>query len=150
MVVEAESSKIGRLILPPALWSVMCAAPRIAITAPVPARAAYLTHAYADVIADPDRLAVLLDPLRAHRGHGVVDGWLALLRGGNHLALAAALIDQHYDPAYAKSRAEHDHDVIGTVQADRLDDSGQDQVAASVAALVNGPQSLGRLRAYGR
>ncbi len=138
VLVEAESSKIGRLVLPPQLWAAMCAVPRISISAPVKARAAYLVGAYADVIADPDRLAALLVPLRAYRGHSVVDGWLTLLRMGDHLGLATALIDQHYDPAYAKSRAVHDHDLFGTVLADALDNAGQDQVAAAVAALVKG------------
>src|SRR6185312_5755554 len=34
VVVESESSKIGERMIPPALWKLMEAAPRIAVTAP--------------------------------------------------------------------------------------------------------------------
>jgi len=40
VVLEAESSKIGRLSLPPSLWTAMCAAPRIMVTASLQTRAA--------------------------------------------------------------------------------------------------------------
>jgi tRNA 2-selenouridine synthase len=136
VAVEAESSKIGRLIVPPSLWAAMCAAPRIDLVAPVEARAAYLVEAYADVIADPARLADLLQPLRHHRGHGVVDGWLALLAQGAHRALAAALITDHYDPAYARSRAAHRPAVIGQAAAGRLDAAGIDALAAQAEAML--------------
>ena len=52
VVVEAESSKIGDCRLPPELWKAMVAAPRVAIAAPLAARAGYLARAYADLIAD--------------------------------------------------------------------------------------------------
>ena len=137
VLVEAESSKIGRLIVPPALWAAMCAAPRIDLVAPVEARADYLVAAYADVIADPARLSDLLQPLRHHRGHGVVDGWLALLAQGAHRALAAALISDHYDPAYARSRAAHRPVVLGQAGAGRLDAAGIDALAAQAEALIS-------------
>jgi tRNA 2-selenouridine synthase len=138
VVMEAESSKIGQRVLPPMLWEPMCAAPRIVVSAPVAARADYLVQAYADVIADPERLAGQLDPLRRFRGHGVVDGWLGLLAQGRHRDLAEALMVEHYDPAYAKSRAVHHPEVIAEVEAATLDDAGQEAVAGRIAALVNG------------
>ena len=46
VVVEAESSRIGRLTLPPAIWRAMGAAPRITLEAPVPERARYLVETY--------------------------------------------------------------------------------------------------------
>jgi tRNA 2-selenouridine synthase len=138
VVVEAESSKIGKIAIPPVLWAAMCVAPRVEIEAPVSARAAYLVEAYADVIADPDRLAGLLYPLRYHRGHAVVDGWLALLARGDHLGLASALMVEHYDPAYAKSRAVHAPEVVARVQAARLDEARVEAMAAEVESVVSG------------
>jgi tRNA 2-selenouridine synthase len=138
VLIEAESSKIGRRSIPPVLWAEMCAAPRINIGAPVAARAAYLTRAYGDVIANPERLARLMEPLRAFRGHDVIDGWLALLAAGDHEKLARAMIEQHYDPAYAKSRAIHAPEILATVHADQLHDEGQNRVADQIAALVSG------------
>jgi tRNA 2-selenouridine synthase len=138
VVVEAESSRIGRLTVPPSLWSAMCAAPRIALQAPVAARAAYLLEAYADVIAEPGRLAALLQPLRQFRGHATVEGWLALLSRGAYHDLATALIEDHYDPAYAKSRAAHRPRVLAELRAGMLDAGGQEALAAGVEALVSG------------
>jgi tRNA 2-selenouridine synthase len=138
VVVEAESSKVGECVIPPVLWSVMRAAPRIVLSAPVEARAGYLLRAYADVIADPDRLAGLLQPLRERRGHGVVDGWLSLLAAGAHEELATALMVQHYDPAYAKSRAVHAPEIIADLSVEALDEAGQEMVAARIEALVSG------------
>jgi tRNA 2-selenouridine synthase len=138
VLIEAESSRIGRIVLPPALWKAMCAAPRIEIAAPIEARAAYLTAAYADLWAAPARLLALLDPLRAHRGHAVVDGWARLLAAGEAQALARALIEDHYDPAYRRSRAAHRPEVIARVEAGALDPDGIAAAAAAVAGIVSG------------
>jgi tRNA 2-selenouridine synthase len=137
VVVEAESSKIGKLIIPPRLWEGMCRAPRIEISAPLAARATYLTEAYADVIADPELLAQRIAPLRFHRGHALVDGWLALLNAGDFNSLAASLMEHHYDAAYAKSRAVHEHEVLAALSTDRLDAAGQEDLAARIEALVS-------------
>ena len=137
VLVEAESSKIGQIVLPPQLWQGMTAAPRIEIAAPVAARAAFLTQAYEDVTADPEALSRRLDPLRAHRGHAVVDGWQALLAERSFRALAEALIVEHYDPAYARSRAAHAHPVIARLGAERLDAAGLDELAGRIAAVLS-------------
>ena len=138
VVVEAESSKIGKIVIPPVVWAAMCAAKRVEVVAPVEARAKYLVGAYADVIVDPERLAGMLQPLRYHRGHAVVDGWLALLARADHRGLAEALMVEHYDPAYAKSRAVHAPEVVATVRAERLDAAGVEALAAQVEAVVSG------------
>jgi tRNA 2-selenouridine synthase len=104
VLVEAESAKVGQLSLPPSLWSAMLAAPRIAFSAPVAARAQWLADQYRDLTEAPESLAALLDGLRTMRGNAVVDGWHLLLKAGDWVALAQALITQHYDPGYARSR----------------------------------------------
>ncbi|EYD73078.1 tRNA 2-selenouridine(34) synthase MnmH [Limimaricola hongkongensis] len=136
VLVEAESSKIGRITLPPALWAVMTQAPRIEITAPIGARAEFLARQYEDVSADPARLSRLLDQLRAHRGHEVVDGWQALLAQRRMVELSAALMAEHYDPAYARSRAAHDPQFAASVAAATLDAAGLDRAADEIAAAM--------------
>jgi tRNA 2-selenouridine synthase len=44
---------------------------------------------------------------------------------------------QHYDPAYSKSRDVHEHEVIATLDTDRLDNSGQAQLASRIAELIS-------------
>ena len=117
VLVEAESSKVGDLIVPPALWGAMKQARRVEVSAPVGARAAYLVEAYADMIRQTVVLREKLDQLRRHRGAAVVEHWQGLLEAGDHVGLARSLIETHYDPAYAKSRAVHDPDFMATIEA---------------------------------
>lgn len=137
VLVEAESSKIGRLNVPKSLWQAMLTAPRIVVDAPEPARAAYLADAYREVIADPDRLAGKLRPLRRLRGHATVDRWIGLSQKGALVELSHALMIEHYDPSYAKSRRIDEREVIATVQTDRLDESGQERLADQIAGTIN-------------
>ncbi|TMV09651.1 tRNA 2-selenouridine(34) synthase MnmH [Ruegeria sediminis] len=137
VVVEAESSKIGERILPPSLWTALRAAPRIEVAAPLEARTAYLTAAYKDILSDSQRLKERLDPLRLHRGHEVVDGWFALIEGGDKLGLTRTLMEQHYDPAYLKSRKSHGADAVAKVTAETLDAQGLQAAAAKIESIVS-------------
>lgn len=123
VVVEAESARIGDLRLPPALWKAMIRAPRIVIEAPVPARAAYLAQAYADLLADPEELLELLAGLRALVGAERVAHWQDLTRAAAWRDLAAELVEHHYDPAYARARARDDAPVAATVATAGLSDT---------------------------
>jgi tRNA 2-selenouridine synthase len=133
-VIEAESSKIGKLIVPPSIWTAMLAAPRIEITAPLAARAAFLTQAYAQITEDPKTVATQLDHLRRVRGHAVVDHWITLLDGGDLPALATALMVDHYDPAYAKSRRQA---PLAVIKAEALNEDGLENAATEIAAVVS-------------
>ncbi|NOD47017.1 MULTISPECIES: tRNA 2-selenouridine(34) synthase MnmH [unclassified Ruegeria] len=137
VVVEAESSKIGSLILPPSLWTALCAAPRVQITAPIEARTAYLVRAYDDILSDSDRLRDRLSPLRFHRGHEVVDGWMCLIDAGEKHALTQALMEQHYDPAYTKSRRSRSVEVLANLDIASLDDGGLSAAASQIESLLD-------------
>lgn len=137
VVVEAESSKIGSLILPPSLWGALRAAPRIRITASIEARTAYLVNAYDDILSDRDRLRDRLSPLRFHRGHAVVDGWLALIEADDKPALTRALMEQHYDPAYDKSHATKQVDVIAQIESKTLDTGGLAEAAGRIEMVLD-------------
>ena len=52
VVSEAESSKIGDRMLPPALWTRLTEAPRIELSATLADRAAYLAATYGEITAD--------------------------------------------------------------------------------------------------
>lgn len=136
VVVEAESSKIGRIALPSSVWAGMLAAPRIVLQSPVTARAEYLARAYREVIADPDVVASKLAPLRRLRGHAVVDHWIELSRQGALVALSQALMTDHYDPSYAKSRRIDERDILADVAVDMLDNDGQERAADAIAAAL--------------
>lgn len=112
VVVEAESSKVGDCRVPPVLWKAMVGAPRVAIRAPLAARAGYLARAYRDLTEDQPRLDQVLGLLRPQHAAEVVDAWIALAREGAFQDLAADLMARHYDPRYEKHRAR----VAGAVE----------------------------------
>ena len=66
---------------------------------PLPARA------YADLTADPAEIARVIDLLRPQHAAEVIHRWQALAAAGDHETLAAELMEQHYDPRYARQRA---------------------------------------------
>ena len=118
--VEAESSKVGDCTVPPSLWAQMQTAPRVEVTAPLHARAAYLTTAYADLTTDAVRLKTQIDMLRPYHAGAVIEAWQGLAGAGDFAPLAAGLIDAHYDPRYAKS-AENAADPVKRYALDDLD-----------------------------
>jgi tRNA 2-selenouridine synthase len=138
VLVEAESSKVGDRIIPPSLWAAMKAAPRIEISAPLAARTAYLVRAYDDILSDSARMAQQLGRLRGHRGNAVVDGWLALIKAGDKPGLTQALMRQHYDPAYDKSRKAIGAVAVARVRAASLDAPGLEAAAAGIEAAIAG------------
>ncbi|AWB49554.1 tRNA 2-selenouridine(34) synthase MnmH [Gemmobacter aquarius] len=133
VVVEAESSKVGEVRLPPKLWRAMVAAPRVAIAASRAARAGYLVTAYADMVADPARLDGILASLRAAHPADVIADWRVMAAAGRFVELAEALMEHHYDPRYGKHRARMEV-PFAEVPVEGLDDL--DVVAARVADAI--------------
>ena len=107
VLVEAESSKVGERLVPPALWAAMRAAPRLRLAAPVEDRVRYLCRAYADLFADlplfKDRLALLT----RLQGHARIAEWHALAEAGAFETLVHDLVARHYDSRYARHRQGH-------------------------------------------
>ncbi len=134
VAVEAESSKIGNLSVPPSVWAAMRAAPRVRLSAPLDARAGYLVRAYADIIADPEALQATLDLLVPLQGKARVEEWSGLARSGHYEQLAADLMQHHYDPRYAKSRAAQGGGMVAEVSLDDLTPARLDEAAARIEA----------------
>ena len=100
--VEAESSKIGEVNVPPSLWKAMIAAPRYEVNAPLAARAAHLVRSYPDMVSDAVKLESVLAKLVRYHGHDRVDAWRALAAAGEYARMAAELVTEHYDPKYTR------------------------------------------------
>jgi tRNA 2-selenouridine synthase len=138
VVVEAESSKIGERMTPPMLWKAMLAAPCIDVRVPLPARARYLVSAYSDIVEDQAALERTLARLPGRHGRKRLAEWLDLARSGQFDVLAQALMQDHYDPAYQRSRREDHRRQLGVVEVDDLDPASQVAAAARIAELVTG------------
>jgi tRNA 2-selenouridine synthase len=122
VVVEAESSKVGDLNVPPQIWGAMCNAPRIEVVASLQARARYFPVAYPDLIADPDRFCAGIWRLRSLHAAGHIEKWLKMVREGAYEGVAAELMQWHYDPRYAKSAERFAPNIRGEVALAGLSD----------------------------
>ncbi len=136
VVFEAESSKVGDLIVPPSVWKAMTAAARIEISAPVAARAAYLARTYADLTADAPALSLALAALKPMQGGERVVNWQTMASQGRFEELAAELCVLHYDPRYAKSRARWTRAPLARLTAERLDDAEIEALADGVVSAL--------------
>lgn len=139
VVVEAESSKIGECRLPPEIWKAMVRAPRVALVAQPADRARYLTRAYADMVADADRLQSVIAQLRPLHAQEVIAEWQGMAGAGAFTVLAESLMTRHYDPRYAKHRARIVVPVTeidaGPLTPETLPEAAA-RVAAAVAAIL--------------
>lgn len=130
--VEAESNKIGRLILPPMLWRAMIAADHVMISAPLGARVQYLTRAYSDLLANVDRLCAKLEQLRAYHGAERVASWQQMAQAGHFETLAQELVTHHYDPRYLKAQSRHARAPLTTIAMQGLTDADLDAAAGEI------------------
>ena len=131
VLVEAESSKIGRLQVPPSVWARMLGADRFVVEARLEARASYLARSYADLTADSAELSRTLELLRPLQGAARVEEWRTLADEGRFEALAGALMSTHYDPRYAKSRPEGD--VVLRMELGEMSEEELENAACRIA-----------------
>lgn len=132
LYLEAESSRIGSLAVPASLWSAMRIAPRVRSEAPIGERVARVLADYAWLQEDRSRLVALIRRLPTHHSRADREAWLAMATDGDLAPLVEALMQAHYDPAYARAVRAHDRPAIGCVSM-----SGPiGEAAARVAALV--------------
>jgi tRNA 2-selenouridine synthase len=132
ILAEAESSKIGDLMLPPALWTRLAEAPRIELAAEPAARARYLVEAYADIIADRAALETAFERLPVHPSAKRLEGWRALADAGSFAELAQTVMALHYDPAYERARKKHGRRLLAQVPLDPCDPASQETAADAV------------------
>ncbi len=131
LFLEAESSAVGRVRLPPSLWAAMGQARVVRVEAPVAARARFLTRAYPDLVEDADLLHTRIERLRPYQAKDRIAAWHELADREAFTALAEELIAHHYDPRYRRTGREGRR-KIGVVAADDLTDADLARVAARV------------------
>nr|WP_223115788.1 tRNA 2-selenouridine(34) synthase MnmH [Paracoccus amoyensis] len=134
VVVESESSRIGNLNVPKAVWQAICAAPRIQLDVPLDARAKFTADGYRAMVADPARIASIIAAMTTlHPAERIAD-WQARIAAADWNALALGLLRDHYDPRYRRHRARHDDGKGRLVALDNLSDL--DLAAAKVQAAL--------------
>ena len=136
MVIEAESSKVGERMVPPAIWTAMSEAPSIRLEAPPEARAAYLAGVYAETAGDVEALMALLSRLPSKPGARRLAEWRARLEAGDLEPVALDLVETHYDPAYRRSSRQHERPVLGRIDLATVTGPDLDRAAEAVVALA--------------
>ncbi|MBM2577759.1 tRNA 2-selenouridine(34) synthase MnmH [Jannaschia sp. Os4] len=131
LFLEAESTAIGRIRLPPSLWAAMGTAEVVRLDAPAHARAAHLVRAYPD-LSDPTLLCERIDSLRPYNPRDRIEAWHAMAAEGRLEPLAAALIEHHYDPRY-RDHGGARREVLRL----RLEDLSDGALAGAAERIVN-------------
>ncbi len=132
VIVEAESSKVGQRMVPPALWQAMAQAPRIELSASPQARAAYLVRTYRDIAGDRAALDEAMRRLPTPPGRKRLEAWGQLADAGDFEALALALMELHYDPAYRRSSRKDARPSLGEVDLGALEAGDLDAAADEI------------------
>jgi tRNA 2-selenouridine synthase len=111
--------------------AIMKAAPR--------ARAQYLVRAYGDIIARPHLIAAAIERLRPFHSKETIESWRILVDARDFGALAEALMREHYDPLYDRSRKRRAGAPVLELSLAGLAPADIDMAARRVAAM-SGPQ----------
>ena len=135
-VIEAESSRIGDLTVPRAVWKALIAAPRLRIEVPLEARAAYTAAAYAEAVAQPGRMEATVARLASLHPAERIARWRAMARQADWPRLAAELMAQHYDPRYGRQRLRHGALERAVVSVPDLSEAGLEGASAAVEAAI--------------
>ncbi len=132
--VEAESSKIGTITLPDALFNAMHAGECLLLETPLEVRVAGLLEDYRHYLADPETLIAHLRALHRFHGSQQLEHWTSLIRAGDFAALVAELLTLHYDPSYFRATSKHyaNLDRARRVPLDNLSPEALKEIAATI------------------
>ena len=142
VIAEAESSKIGDRMVPPALWQAMAGARRIEVRAPRGARARYLVTAYREIVEDRAALEEAFRRLPVYPAQKRLEDWRRLADAGEFATLAEALVELHYDPAYARSSKKDARPKLGIVEMADLRPADLARAADEIARLAGASEKI--------
>ncbi|NBW53857.1 MAG: tRNA 2-selenouridine(34) synthase MnmH [Betaproteobacteria bacterium] len=101
--VEAESKKVGNVSVPDSLIETMRASECIDLSLQLPERVALLMEDYAFFAQDPALFCDRLQTLVQACGKPTIAQWQQMVHAGKTQEVVEALLQQHYDPTYARS-----------------------------------------------
>ncbi len=134
--IEAESSRIGKLNIPPVLWQAMRQADRIVISAPLAARVRHVMGEFAHLRQDRNKLVEIIERLRHYHSNSTLQEWQELASTREFESLVYQLITRHYDPKYKRQSRQRAHERIGSCEAQDLTPEGIQRAAMEIERLV--------------
>jgi tRNA 2-selenouridine synthase len=133
--VEAESKKVGRLLVPEAVTAAMRQAPTIHLSVPMAERVRLCREDYAHFAADPASMVARLAPLKPLVGGDELVRWRSLADAGRVDELFEGIMTAHYDPCYARSTTREFGPGDGA-NTRHLESLQPDALAATARALI--------------
>ena len=107
--IEAESSRVGNISLPKALWHAMGSASMVELQSDINTRLTLLKRDYSHLLdKDSPDLQKLITGMVARHGYEVTQSWQDALQQGDFDSFVIALLTDHYDPAYQRASLRHD------------------------------------------
>lgn len=138
--IEAESKKVGRLLVPDELTAAMRRAPTTHLSVPMAERVRLCREDYAHFAADPCSMVAKLQSLKPLVGGEELARWQALADAGRADELFERLMTQHYDPAYSRSTTREfgpgdsaNHLALDSLQPDALAVTARTMIASRTA-----------------
>jgi len=107
VIIESESRKVGNLRVPEALVARMWQSECVWLETALPVRVALLMRDYHHFTEDAQALVARLDCLVKLHGHERINRWKDQISGARWAEFVTQILQEHYDPAYAKSTARN-------------------------------------------
>jgi len=133
--VEAESRKVGRLLVPDELTAAMRRARALHLAVPMPERVRHCREEYAHFAVDPKAMVAKLAALKPVVGGEEMARWQALAEAGLVDELFERLMTAHYDPCYTRSTTREFGPGEGANRLE-LDSLAPDALAAAARRLI--------------
>jgi len=134
--VEAESNKIGKITLPAALVQALHQGECVLLETDLSQRVAHILQEYAHFLRQPELLSHTLQALHSFHGNKKLDHWNSLIIKGNFNELVHELIQQHYDPSYARATEKH-YLYLQDARKIQLQEMSEATLSQLVQSLVN-------------
>ena len=142
--VEAESRKVGNLIVPEALMNTIRDSACHRLDMALPQRVQLLLEDYAYFAEQPQLFMERLERLVDLKGRAVVDAWLEMIRQGQMAQVVAELLEKHYDPGYENS-TRRNFAQYGQAPVLKLPDPGAQAMQHAAAQLMDLAWPAGRV-----
>lgn len=118
--VESESNAIGNINVSKSLWEQMRRSPCYEVALPTSERVQWLISEYPHLIEYPEELKRLLGYLIPNHGKKKVEAWFELIDAEKWPEFVAAILEEHYDPAYRRSLPNHFSEPIKIFELSNL------------------------------
>jgi len=132
--IEAESNKIGNLIIPPSLWKKMKSSKRIEIKSSIEDRVEYLEKKYSELTADISILTKKLSSFSSLQGKKRVLEWIEMAKEKKFKDLAKDLIINHYDPRYQNNLDKNSSLFIDRFEVNPLKTKNLEKVCKEISS----------------